>query len=200
MPYANSAYDWISHWDLYKCALNYMNSNLRIRGYYMIEELAVNSIYNTSVLPHIHAIIDADELDEGGVEEAVEEVKNVSRAEYEATLPIDVKVMPITNQRSLMDHIKYMFKPINLVKAYENDWRTCENKITLNSNTTDLVLGYSNVTSRRPKMSYKGTLNVKSKEFIGIQKNDRPRYKPLLRQLQSEAYQDYIDSSEPVEN
>ena len=200
MPNASDAYDWIAHWDLYKEALKCMTANLQIHGFYMIEELAVNMIYNISVLPHIHAIIDSDALDAEDVQEAVQEVKSFSEAKYEAILPTDVNIQPITSQRSLMDHIKYMFKPINLVKAYERDWLLYEDKITVNNHATDLVLGYSNVTNRRPKMSYKGTLNAKSKKFIGISKKDRAQYKPLLRQIQSEAYENYIESSTPSLN
>lgn len=199
MPLTSSAYEWLAHWDLYKYTLNYMYESKSINGFYMTEELAVNNIYNTSVLPHIHCIIDADALDEEDVEEAVQEVKSLSEAKYEATLPIDVNILPISSQRSLMDRIGYMFKPINLVKAYERDWIACENKVKLNSNATDLVLGYSHVTNRRPKMSYKGTLNAKSKEFIGTKKKDRDQYKPLLRALQREAFENYMEA-DPAAN
>jgi len=171
-----------------------------IRGFYMIEELAVNGIYHISVLPHIHAIIDADTLEAEEVQEKVLHIKSASEAKFERTLPIDVDIKPISSQRCLMDKIGYMFKPIEFVKAYERDWLLHENKVRLNSNTTDLVVGYSHVNYRRSKMTYKGTLNSRCREFIGISKNDRAQYKHLLRQIQREAYENYIESTEPSLN
>lgn len=200
MSLSSDAYDWIAHWDLYRYALDHMYSNGTIRGFYMIEELAVNSIYQVSVLPHIHAIIDADTLDAEEVEEAILEVKDAHKTEYALTLTPDVILSPITSQRSLIDRIGYMFKPINLVRAYKTDWMNCQDVVRLNNNSTDLVLGYSHVNNGRQKMRYKGTLNSKCKQFIGVRKNDRAKYKPLLRQIQSEAYLNYMESSEPTEN
>ena len=69
MPDSNSCYDWLQYWDAYKSALTKLTDDETIRGFYMVEELAVNRILQPSMLPHIHAIIDADELSESTLDE-----------------------------------------------------------------------------------------------------------------------------------
>lgn len=199
MNSSTEAYIWLDYWTLYKESLEVMMSEKLIRGFHVVEELAVNNILEVSVLPHVHAVIDADEVDAEMVLEAVESVKTSSGDKYALMLASDVVVDPITSQESLMDRLRYIYKPINLVTAYERDWREhcgsdADQARKLNNHATDLVLGYSHINYRHAKMHSKGTLDSKSKNHIGIPASNRPQYKPQLRKLQAEHALNYIES------
>lgn len=54
---------WLVHWEACKSALVQLVRDQRIRGVFWSEELAVNSLLPVRVLPHVHAIVDADDVD-----------------------------------------------------------------------------------------------------------------------------------------
>lgn len=201
MPTLNSAFDWLQYYDAYKSALDRQVADEAIRGYYFVEELAVNHLQQVDVLPHIHAVVDCDGFSDEMVLEVGQTVLSDLDAHDAELLVPAIDVEPIQTQRSLMDHLRYMFKPINLVRPYSNDWQEhCSSDrrqaVQLNSNTTDVVLGYSHTNYRRNKMQCKGTLNSRCNEYIGVAKSERNRYKPLLKELQAEADHQYIEQAE----
>jgi hypothetical protein len=195
MAKSSDAFLFLDYWNMYKTILTDMFTKDSIRGFYMIEELGINSIHEVSVLPHIHAIIDADTINQAEIQELAEQ-----EAEKCPTpmLKPDVMLTPIESQRTLMDRIRYLFKPVNFTKAYENDWlekctQSEQEARILNSHATDLILGYSHINRGRDKMTAKGTLNSRCKEYIGIPKKKLNNHKRLLQQLQREAGEDYIE-------
>jgi len=198
MPDSSSAYAWPEYWGLYRDTLTHLVDIDCIRGFYLTEELAANNLLEVSVLPHIHALIDSDELKAETVVEAFATATAARKGNQGPWLKPGVEVVPVNSQRNLMSRIKYMFKPINLVKAYERDWfEHCstdrKHARRLNSNATDVVLGYSQVNLRRNKMAAKGTLNGKCKQYIGKRKQEAQRYSTLLANLQKESADTYIE-------
>ena len=202
---ASDCYEWLKYWDAYKTSLNQLLKLNKIRGYYLTEELAVTKLVQVQVLPHIHAIIDSDELGDETVNELGELVKTELKANSAQSMEPSIVVDPIYSQTNLLDHIQYMFKPINLVKAYETDWfNHCSSDRSLarrlNSNTTDVVMGYGLVNRRRPKMAYSGTLNIKCKEYIGKKTKDLHKYKDELRAIREASRTQYIEEPEVEED
>ena len=162
-----------------------------IDGAYWIEELAVNSFLQTRVLPHVHCIIDAFELTDTTIEILIDNVNEhlMKNLGPDFLLP-DVKYSAIQDQRALFDRIGYMFNPMKLLKAYERAWvgASCHNRARvweLNSQLTDLIRGHSEITRRRPKMRAKGTLDSRTKGFIGVRKEDRSErdHQELINEL-----------------
>lgn len=214
---AGAAVNWLHHWDAYQAGFNEWLENNTVRGIYWTEELAVNSFCPTRVLPHVHAVVDADELNEAALEQVQESVNaHLAKVVGFEHLQPDLDVEEIGTQRNLMNRIGYMFKPLKLVRPYRNAWAgACLHNRAgaqqLNNAATDLVLGFSQVSrmlpdpvlgydktkSGRNKMQARGTLDPKrGKNFIGKHKSQHKQYKRLLRELREEAAQEYIEVRE----
>lgn len=202
MALAADANTWLCYWDAYKAAFSAWVESGAVNGVYWVEELAVNSLQPIKVLPHVHAIVDAGYIEETDLQDLSVLIERHLEAELASHLEPNLQLKNVTSQRSLMDHLAYLHKPINLLKAYEKAWAPWYNRhavVSLNSQATDLVLGYSHVNNRRPKMHAKGTLNPKAKQFIGIPTSQHPEYKETLAALRTEA-SEYIEiAAQPEE-
>jgi len=191
-------YDLLNYWDAYKLALRNLVKLKLIRGVFWTEELAVNSIAPTRVLPHIHATIEADSMDD----ETIRILKSSVVANLKTTLGPDclapnIQVKNLNSQRKLLSHVQYQIKPIKLVKAYDLAWsRAVHNDragaVNLNSQTTDLVLGYSCATKDRTKINYAGNLSPKAKMYIGTRDRDMKEAQAVVRSVIKEG-SDYIE-------
>jgi hypothetical protein len=175
----SDGFDWLHYWDAYKYGLSALLNEGLINGVYWVEELAVNSFLPTRVLPHIHAIIDALELTDNTLAILKDRVcEHLAKTLGPDFLQPNIKTTAIQDEKGLFDRIGYMLKPLKLVRAYERAWAAASihnrRKVwELNSELTDLIKGHSEITRMRPKMKSKGTLNPKSKGFIGVRKADR---------------------------
>ncbi len=195
------AHDWLDYWDAYKLALNQLVKDGDLRGVYMTEELAVNSMLPVQVLPHIHCIIEASAITRDTVAKLKHLVTQHLYSRFDQPLTPNIKVDAIKTQRSLFHHLRYMFKPINVVKAYDLAWAKAlhnNRKLaqSLNSQTTDLVLGYAHVTTDRQKMHAKGNLDSRSKNFIGVRKKNHEVHRETLKELMEQPFE-YIEMNEP---
>jgi len=201
MRNGTDCFNWLKYWDAYRFGLGQLLKDNQIRGYYLTEELAVTKLTEVQVLPHIHAIIDCEGLDDDILDELGKHVEAALASDSAQILETDIDVDPIESPTSLMDRIKYMYKPVNLVKAYERDWYNhcnTDRKLAweLNSHTTDVVIGYSHVNRRRMKMCGKGTLNSKERHYIGKLRKEFSRYKSHLAALKKCTRSQYIEAPE----
>ena len=165
-------FELVSYWDAYKSTLRQLVNEKLIRGVFWTEELAVNSIATTKVLPHIHATIEADEVND----ETLFRFSELVAANLKSLLGPDIlapniQVKNLNSQRKLLSHLQYQIKPIKLVKAYDLAWSRCSHNdragvVRLNSETTDLVLGYSHITNRRTKIETQPATSIQSPKFI----------------------------------
>lgn len=211
---AASSHSWLHYWDAYKAGFSRWFDENTVRGVAWTEELAVNSLYPTRVNPHVHAIVDADEITDEDVERLSRFVgKYLDQAIDADHLEADVKVEPVSTARNLVGHLGYMFKPLKLVRPYETAFaRACQYDRAgvqqLNSATTDLVLAYCMVSRRRPdpKLGYEaekssrtkinsiGTLDSRRKKsFIGIHEKAHDQHREWLRRIEQEAEIEYIE-------
>ena len=93
--------------------------------------------------PHIHAIVDADEVGEAEWQELSALVVNYLRAALGPDLvQPNVYIKPINTPQILSDHIGYMLKPVNIISAYQKAWpraslHHCHLAQQLNSKATD---------------------------------------------------------------
>jgi hypothetical protein len=197
----SSFFELTAYWEAYKLSLQQMVGEGLVRGAFWTEELAVNSIAPTKVLPHIHATLEADGFDN----ELQKELKGLVTHNLRAALGPDclapnLHVKPLNSQRKLLSHLQYQLKPIKLVKAYESGWsRAFHNHragaVRLNSETTDLVLGYSSVTKDRTKINYAGNLSPKTKTYIGTKVSEKDGAKEIVAQVMAEGT-DYIEAEQ----
>jgi len=205
MSGTNDYYDLLHYWDACKSALKSLVEQRLVRGVFWTEELAVNSIAPTHVLPHIHATIEADEFGAGRVEElkalAINHLNAVLGPDH---LQPDIKVTSVNSQRSLLSHLQYQVKPVQIVRAYDLGWcgavqNDRAGAVGLNSETTDLVLGYSSITNRRTKLNYAGNLNPKTKFYVGSKKTQLKAAQSMVHAVMREGV-DYIEMEESENN
>lgn len=191
-------YSWLDYWNAYKIGFQNWISNQHVNGVYWTEELAVRLFLPTRVLPHVHAIVEAGCLEEADLRALEASVNQHLDTVLGDHLPANIEVKPIQSARHLMDCIRYMYKPLNILKAYERTWPVASfhNRYlaqTLNSQAADLVLGYSLVTTDRCKMNGKGNLNAKARNFIGVRKDNHHRYRRQLAEVKAQAKDLYIE-------
>ena len=197
------AYDWLHYWDAYKSALKSLVADGDIRGVFWTEELALVKMLPTEVLPHIHALIEADSVDADIQAKLHQRVTQQLDGALEEHLPPNTKVCSIKSQASLFHHIRYMIKPIDLVKAYDFAWPQAQSHNrhlaqSLNSQMSELVQGFSLVTIDRRKLNSKGNLNACTKNYIGVRKKNHAKHRECLKQL-NEAKREYIQTPETEE-
>ena len=185
------------YWDAWKAGLTNLVAENLIRGVYWVEELAVKSFLTTRVLPHVHAIVEGDDLSPATLDTLTSRVEQHLREHFPSEqlqwqpLQPNVKVQSVRDAKSLRDHVGYMNKPMNILKAYEQAWPVAafHNRHwapELNSELTDIVKGHTVITTGRDKMQYKGNLNPKDKRFIGIPKDERTQHRDLLNELRAQ--------------
>ncbi len=202
----SDGFDWLHYWDAYKYGLSALVKEGLIDGVYWTEELAVNGFQQTMVLPHVHCIIDAFELTDTTIDILKEHIiEHLAKNLGPDFLLPDVKYSAIQDQKGLLDRIGYMVKPMKLLKAYERAWvgAFCNARSRvwqLNSQLTDIIRGHSEITRRRPKMRAKGTLDSRTKGFIGVRKENRSEreYQELINELKkqpTEYIQDVADEA-----
>jgi len=176
-----------------------------VRGVFWTEELAVNSIAPVHTLPHIHATIEADELSEATVEALSDLVSAFLKSSLgpDCLIP-NIHIKSLDTQRKLFSHIHYQIKPIQVVKAYDLAWsRSLHNDRTgavkLNSDATELVLGYSEATKMRAKINHCGNLSPKTKAFIGTKADDMKEARAIVAGVMRDGLERVeLDEEEPA--
>jgi hypothetical protein len=197
MSNPGDAFDWLHYWEAYKSALQSLVGSGDVRGVFWTEELAVNSMFPVKVLPHVHCVIEADGVDEDVQAKLNQLVTQHLAGVLEEHLMPNLRIARISSDRSLFHHIRYTVKPIKLLKAYDLAWlrAVAHNRHwaqQLNSQFTDLVLGYSQVTTDRDKINTKGNLKPGTKNFIGVLVRNHDEHQELLQRI-SEGPHEYIE-------
>ena len=193
----------LDYWDACKAALEQSVDSKLVKGAHWTEEIAILSFLPLRVMPHIHAIVDADTFGEEQIDQLNQTLTTRHREEKEPLeLMPDIDVRPINSERSLLDRVRYLYKPINIAPKYEAAWTVAEDNNRaraweLNSEAREFAAGIFDVRKMRFRMYSKGTLNPKAKVFIGIKRADWEEQAEYLRTLQSQP-PEYPD--DPIES
>lgn len=179
-------------WDACKETLQFMRASGHVEGVHWTEELAVLSFLPLQVMPHVHALVDARDFGDEQAGLLLLRLSNWRNASGEGlALAPDIDIRPISTQRSLLDRLRYLYKPIQLARAYENAWGdhlddSRSRAWELNSQARELAAGIFDVRKRRNRMNSEGTLNPRAKGFIGVAKAERAAQSDLIRELQQQ--------------
>ena len=190
-------HSWTIYWDAYRHGFDWMVRDALVRGVYLTEELAVTSMLPAITLPHVHAVVEADTWTEEHSATLADLVGYYLDAQDVQHVVPNVLAKAINSEQSLYYRVGYLFKPLDLVRAYRQSWseqvaqddccQLATNNdlaVQLNSRATDLVLGYAHITTDRPKMHGLGNLNYRRrKQFIGVNRRDHEQHREHLRQL-----------------
>ena len=202
---ATDSEQWTRYWDCYKAALENWVAARRVRGVFWTEELHVGSLLPMRALPHVHCILEADDIGEEEVQELKASLHRLLLAALGPDyLEPNLKLSPIHTSRGLLDRIGYMVKPLNILRAYEREWaEACSRNRRLaqklNNNVTEMVMAYANVTNDRRKLNAKGNLDSKTKSYIGIPRKQLGDYRGELTQIRAERHENYIEQQEVTE-
>lgn len=199
MTGTSSYHELTAYWDAYKSAIRQLLKDSLIRGAFWTEELAVNRLSPVHALPHIHATMEADDLSDETLMRLAELVAGNLKSSLgpDHLLP-NLQLKNLDGQRKLLSHLQYQLKPIRITRAYDWAWTQCQQNnrsgvVKLNSDTTDLVLGYSTATKDRLKINCCGSLNPKAKAYIGTGTKDLKD----MRGVVAEVMKDGVDFVEP---
>ena len=186
--------DWLHYLDSYKYAIKHLISIGLIKGAYWTEEIALIELLPCRVLPHVHCLFDCEEFSIDTIRIMKLKVNEYLTTRIPDSLIPNVKVSGIDNKKHLYNKIGYMLKPLRLVTQYEKAWNLSGDnraKFQLNTQMTDFINGHSEVMRMRPKMKSLGTLNPKSKNFIGTHRKDKDNHDiiQLINEMKAQSYE-----------
>ena len=178
------------HWDALEGALSTASKDKTIRGALVCEELSVHSFHPCTIKPHIHAIVHADYWDE----ETTEQLSLSISAATGVELTPDVQAKPLEKHGDFERTMRYMFKPMNIAKAYTAAWNTHysgsrKEAWRLNSQLKDLLRGHVELTkgnvaedeehAAKSRMMIRclGSMHGKSKDYVGKRKKKTKKAK-----------------------
>lgn len=192
------------YWDAIVSALRLMVEAGFIRGVYWAQEMFLESLDDhVPVLPHLHAIIDADAF--GDLEQQVlhlliseyrgeswsnDKQKFLPDDDVRVRLPISIDVVPIETEHQFHNTVGYLCKPVDLATAYLAGVQQCQlgerDFCQLNQAKDDFLLGVhilfgpvrsSRQSDRLPgrvRFGARGTLDGRSRsKFIGMERRVR---------------------------
>lgn len=170
------------YWDACSAALREGVDQGFIRGAYWVEELKVLSFLPMIVLPHLHAIVDADGFSEATVKQlervVSKSLRKVAKNNRQTTLQPDILAKPIATEKSFGCTIRYLFKTLDLVQPYREAWEQVKHQnrrlaVELNSEVREFLDCHYQVTNSKTRMHAKGNLHPNNTNFIGVKKPGR---------------------------
>jgi hypothetical protein len=182
-----NAHKCVLYWDVCKQVLQHSIKARTLQGAFWSEELAILNFLPLTVMPHVHAVVVADHMDEDIIKEMEDKASELLAGEENPMRP-DFVFKTIATQRSLYDRLRYSLKPMDIIHPYQNAWPTAEennraNAPTLNSELRELLTGYPLITYRRPSVARKGIFHANHAGYIGVSKSERGEYRDYVENV-----------------
>lgn len=174
------------HWTAVNAAVRHLYDQDMINGACVIDEIAVEQFLPLRVLPHGHAIIDADVF----TTEHIQEIQNFIRDHHpEVQLAVNVRSRKLSSEYEFERIIAYCNKAIDLTKHYEAEAESIVSSKarsfeSLNREMRELLEGILVETYGFRKTQYCGTMHTQCKtRYIGnhiSKKKPKKKRKNLL--------------------
>lgn len=168
----------LGYWEAINSAITAMCNSGTWRGAYWVDELHVRTFLPLRVMPHAHAIIDAERIHEDDLAELQRLIREYTGDEdnlVHVGLPLSIKLESLETERDLQNTIAYLTKATNLVRPYKVAWtdnvaddRT--NAFHLNREVRELVEGVPELLKTikgKKRKWWKGTMQPGTKNYIG---------------------------------
>jgi hypothetical protein len=187
IPFGSNPQDVEAYWSAGAAGLKSILEQKSIRGYYATKELKVNNFMPTRVLPHLHAIVDADQINDG----MVEELGSIISRQAGIQLAPDIRASLINSEYSFSKRLTYLYKPLDLVEAYWSGWLEVatqgrDSAPAFNSSVSDFLGLHHTLTYQRKKMIYAGSMHSQFKGYVGIPDAERDEFEEYIRGVQSQ--------------
>jgi hypothetical protein len=168
------------YWDACAEAIRGLVAAGKARGACWREELALVGLLPVRVMPHVHAIVDADSV---GAEDVVGAVLKY-RDGYEESphdkvkKPPSVNVQPVQTRPEFARLISYNNKCLDLCGPYAAAWpkAAAKNRArawVLREDVNDFLAGFACATEGRCQVRYVGSLHPRHGHYVGIPKGKR---------------------------
>lgn len=172
----------VIYWEAAIRAINYLQDMGLISGSLFVEEIAIRSIQPVTILPHVHGIFHIDNF--GGYTADV-----ISRGLHESILAQlpgsavepSIKVQSVNSDVDFLNCVKYLTKPISLMKRYYPDFEDVYEYVQdstvvyayLNKGICRFLEGFESVTASRQSIRRSGTMHHASRQYIGTLAKDK---------------------------
>ena len=182
-----NAFNLREFWTLLPDVINQvgLHSNYGIKGFYSSDEVSVRQFLPLRINPHVHAILDADDLDP----QVIDDLESVFDQVLEIIAPgcgltSSVNLRHIVSKEALKSALRYLIKPISLQNQYRTAWTVkveagSHPSWQLNNEVRDFITGVSYV-SHYPKfmrhLKAYGSMAGSSDNFIGVLASRRNDY------------------------
>lgn len=204
---SKNAFDCLDYWNAGKRGLQLLVKSGLIRGAYWVEEMKVLSFLPTRVMPHIHALIDADAFGPDTIAVLEANIRTFRTGEDEPlALEPNVDVRPVPSEKSMFNRLSYMFKVVDLVSPYTRAWTDAASNNRkfvwrLNSEARECISGIFEITKFRDRMSSRGTLHPNHPRFVGLKKSqaETQENREYVRQIREQDQEFSIESDEHQE-
>ena len=153
------------------------NTGQGIRGMLTSNEVYVRQFLPTLICPHLHAVLDAEYLDDDFCQDLTKFINGRLMAhEPDFSLHASVRLQRITTKFDLKSVLKYLVKPISLSSQYETAWTQMievgqKESWQLNNEVRDFIMGIGLV-CRYPKRIQNirayGSMNGNSMDTICV--------------------------------
>ena len=165
-----------------------------LKGAYWTEELSVQSFLPNKVLPHVHALVDADDICQNTLDYLEELMtKALGRVELHGDglqLTPNILVQATSTECRFLHTIKYLFKTLEILPKYQLAWKEVEETgrsvaVSLNSAVREFLDLHFELTNGRDRKYAKGNLHPQSAAFIGVKKCNRKDFREYVRLAQT---------------
>lgn len=177
----------IDYWNACKTGLRSLQDEGLVNGYYATEELKLIQFLPTSVLPHIHAVVDAERFDQA----ALMRLEQFIKAQPNIELPDSMRVRSISTESDMYWSLNYLYKTLELAEPYRTAWSTVElnnrqHAWHLNSEVQDFMLFHDDITTNRYKMCKAGTLHPHHARYVGVKGSERAGYREYVDSIRQD--------------
>jgi hypothetical protein len=204
-------YDWPNGelfplcWDAAGNGLRKFVSEGIFKGAQWVEEIGIQSYVPRSAFPHVHALVECEEITMEVLEMLNDSVQSFRRSvdarrfypdEPEITCAIDTLAQPLVLWSDRCDVLSYFAKPIDLVKPYKQQWESLvkvNRHAELNMGVRDFLNAHCGFTIERSQLQAAGTFDGRTRSrFVGVpckvrhRKNHRLKTRELLKIVNAE--------------
>ncbi len=184
----------VAWWDACRFALASLIKTDLIKGAFMFETMSVHRYWpHVEALPHVHAIILADNMTPTIINDLKRLVANYHGQSWntkkkrwiEPDVPEPIwasastRTYPIRHDYDFAAILCYLCNPINLAKAYKQDWPQVVGKwresCLFNENAIDAINAWCGAIENRWGHRYLGALQHAHRDFTGIKKATREK-------------------------
>ena len=154
-------------------------------------------------LAHLHAVVDADRIDQPFLAEQVFAYRHPGTGE-QITFPVSIRHRPLRSEKGFAHALSYVGKALDLTTAYEAAWPRAEEEgrrlvPALNAEVDGFLDAFSAFTADSHQVRYSGTMHVGSRHSLRVPRKEHAAQKEVVDGLLSDHSLDPWDDDDDAE-